>query len=319
MAHNAFIHGGVGNAAAYPNGYVLTQLDYQTLDQRQFESINGDQGGAWAPINKIVIGGAGTEFSAGVTFDVTATAVFNGTVVVNGSSFFQAIAGGSVSMYQRMDVYGGSGGEIDVHSSSRIYMDAGSEFTMHKDAFSTIDCSVDIGDSSQAASWTFNDKVAVSFNGPSNTVAFNNQSTTFDCSGHFGATSLYNYSGTSSYLSGSIIGISDGAGFYWGGKARINRTSIPLSNAGQNVAVTDGFYFNTPGLGGSVNYLLVTTGAQTGDEMEFYATNASNDGILKDNLGNQLAVFRNGTVGKDNYARVRFNGTNWILINKYTQ
>lgn len=70
MAHNTRIR---ANTAAWANGSAVTQAEYDTLDQRQFESINGDQGGVWAPATEIEVGGAGLICSGPFTGLDTAT------------------------------------------------------------------------------------------------------------------------------------------------------------------------------------------------------------------------------------------------------
>lgn len=95
MAHNAFVHGGIGDGTAWPTDYVFTQLDLQTLDQRQFESINGDLGGTWAPSSLIIIGGSGLQVT-GDNLDVTSPARFHGGVVID-TSDLAITAGGSAT------------------------------------------------------------------------------------------------------------------------------------------------------------------------------------------------------------------------------
>ncbi len=55
MAHNSRIR---ADLAAWANGSAVLNTDYDTLDQAQFESINGDKGGIWVPANKIILSGA---------------------------------------------------------------------------------------------------------------------------------------------------------------------------------------------------------------------------------------------------------------------
>lgn len=307
MAHNSLIHGGVGSGF-WPNGYVFTQLDMQTLDERQFQAINGDLGGAWAPSSPIIIGGSGlvltstltathADFSGGIS--VSATAFFNGQVIFQGGGVISTL-GTTWQFFDSVRIAGAPG---------RIYFDAGSELTLHASSLITADCDADIGDGGAPHTWTWNPNMTAHFTGGAS----------FEGSGHFGASSLYNYQGSSSYLSGSTIGLSDGSGYFVGKAARINREAKALNNADQSLAAADACYWKTPGLGANRTYSMVTTGAINGDEVDFYATNTTNDGILKDNLGNTLATLRQGTAGKDLSATIRYDGTNWILIRKYTQ
>lgn len=85
MAHNPLIRGGVGSGSW--TGVVVTTTDMETFDQRQFESINGDLGGTWAPAAAIVIGGAGLSVT-GTSFNVSATsATFSNGLFIAAGNF----------------------------------------------------------------------------------------------------------------------------------------------------------------------------------------------------------------------------------------
>lgn len=93
MAHNSYIHGGIGNGAAWISGYVLTQLDLQSIDQYLFESINGDQGGTWAPATRIIVGGQGIQISTFLRFANASTLDYDSGSVTVSSSGFQVGSG----------------------------------------------------------------------------------------------------------------------------------------------------------------------------------------------------------------------------------
>lgn len=64
MAHNARIRA----FGFWTDGSVVTPAEFEALDQAQFEEINGDLGGTWAPSSPIIIGGSGVEIGgAGLT------------------------------------------------------------------------------------------------------------------------------------------------------------------------------------------------------------------------------------------------------------
>lgn len=64
MAHNARIR----TFGFWTDTTPVTAAEYEALDQAQFEAINGDLGGTWAPSAPIIIGGAGVEIGgAGLT------------------------------------------------------------------------------------------------------------------------------------------------------------------------------------------------------------------------------------------------------------
>lgn len=60
MAHNARIR---ADLAAWTAHVPVDPAEFEALDQAQFESINGDDGGTWNPAAFIGIGGAGFQFS----------------------------------------------------------------------------------------------------------------------------------------------------------------------------------------------------------------------------------------------------------------
>lgn len=94
MAHNALLRGGPGSGAWTG---VVTSSEWELFDQRQFESINGDLGGTWAPAAQIVIGGAGINITSLAGFSVAGPTFINGTLTVNNTSHFlgDTIFGGS--------------------------------------------------------------------------------------------------------------------------------------------------------------------------------------------------------------------------------
>lgn len=73
MAHNTRIR---PNLAAWSPGPV-TGAEFDAMDQGQFEAINGDDGGVWAPSSTIVIGGSGVQmtgtFETNGAFNLTRT------------------------------------------------------------------------------------------------------------------------------------------------------------------------------------------------------------------------------------------------------
>ena len=61
MAH--FVYPAGTPLGTVPAGYVLLSSDYQTTIQQVFKSINGDDGGTWAPGAFITVGGSGFQFT----------------------------------------------------------------------------------------------------------------------------------------------------------------------------------------------------------------------------------------------------------------
>lgn len=65
MPHNALIRPG-GVWISLSN---VTQAEWEAFDLRQFQSINGDLGGTWAPSSAIIIGGSGMHLTGAVIAD----------------------------------------------------------------------------------------------------------------------------------------------------------------------------------------------------------------------------------------------------------
>jgi hypothetical protein len=110
VAHNALIRGTVGSGAW--TNVVLTPLDLETFDQRQFQSANFDLGGAWAPASVVTLGGAGLELTT--TLALTGTAVTmtgSGTVTLGALSTFTANGGTSLGHVNLLALYGAAGVE----------------------------------------------------------------------------------------------------------------------------------------------------------------------------------------------------------------
>lgn len=74
MAHHSYTRVG-GN---WTDGVdTLTAADLEDFEQKIFESINGDEGGTWAPSGTVVIGGSGVDLQG-------ANHVLSGTLTVDG-------------------------------------------------------------------------------------------------------------------------------------------------------------------------------------------------------------------------------------------
>lgn len=146
MAHNAYIRNGVGSGAWVT---VVTDDEFELFDARQFQSINGDLGGTWAPSSPIVIGGSGIDIEGAFVVNAgTADAVIGGDLL--------RLSSDDVHVLYQLTTYGGvafagSGRHIEVTSSNEMhilsggyfYADAGSHFTCNTIANLT---NVDVSD-----------------------------------------------------------------------------------------------------------------------------------------------------------------------------
>jgi hypothetical protein len=333
MPHNSYIHGGPSDPTAWLPGYVVLQVDWQSIDQLLFESINGDLGGTWAPAAPIVIGGAGlnltglfevsglgsAEFNGvAVTFDATSTVLFDNGFDTNL---------GSTSTVGDLNV---NGAQFTVAAESffnnDILVTANNNFTMATgtgvaDFFSG---SVTI---SSAGGFQVGGGVTADFGGPATFVA-----TTFNAAVGFAATSATTFTsgstlggtvaaslvinGSMSFNSGGTLGIAAGAEILLdglirpGGSGRMRKRTITTANADATYGVNDADEFLIPPLGADRTYTLTDTGAGAGDRVRFNAlanTTANNAAIA---YGARTWFMRNQT-GQIVFLEFIFDGSAW--------
>lgn len=123
MAHNPLIRLG----ADWSLDDVVTAGEFSTLDTRQFQGINGDLGGTWAPSDQIVIGGDGLYVTGPSRFD----GVTYLEMAVSGEI---ALADGSI-----LSVPDGASIVCNSNTTTAIDMESGSEMLVHSGASVTFD------------------------------------------------------------------------------------------------------------------------------------------------------------------------------------
>jgi hypothetical protein len=143
MAHNLHLRPG----GLWPMFSLLTSAIMATVDEYLFESINGDQGGTWAPAAPIIIGGAGLWVTGYARLDDADVTIANGrTFLVESGGTIHTIAG-STSLYEgdatidaTWTVTSGAvleidnGGDIDVLNGGNISFESGSTFEIKNGA-----------------------------------------------------------------------------------------------------------------------------------------------------------------------------------------
>lgn len=77
MAHNNRIR----FTGTWTAGSVILPAEMEQIDQELYESLNGDQGGTWAPASTIIIGGAGMRVTAPLIADDLSGHVKSGKVI----------------------------------------------------------------------------------------------------------------------------------------------------------------------------------------------------------------------------------------------
>lgn len=91
MAHNTLTQ------ATWPDGYVPGHADFEDIDRKTMQAVNGDQGGVWAPAAPLEIGGAGLKLSGGAGAPHTVTGA--GTAIqVASAAAIRTVSGGKIQL-----------------------------------------------------------------------------------------------------------------------------------------------------------------------------------------------------------------------------
>ena len=96
MAHNAYIRAGAVWAGSSP----LLSTEIATFDARQYQAINGDLGGVWAPsASQIIIGGVyGLRVTGPALLDDADVTITNTkSLLMSGGSFLTTVVGSTVT------------------------------------------------------------------------------------------------------------------------------------------------------------------------------------------------------------------------------
>ena len=121
MAHGTRIRPDV---AAWAVGTVVDPAEFDALDEGQFVSINGDDGGTWAPSAAIIVGGSGLELT-GADNLVAA----GGTLTINGTlATSAAFAPRRISLNGATgDLDVNSGGDINIKTGGELFLESGAQ------------------------------------------------------------------------------------------------------------------------------------------------------------------------------------------------
>ena len=199
MAHNTRVR------ADSPWTTVVLGTELQQLDTYAFESINGDQGGTWAPATKIIVGGEGIQVTGVAIFDdlQDCHVKYGEVLLVDSGGHLGIQAGGELEIYGELQVEGGGtievetgclinvndGGEINFKDGSILDLEDGAEAhvlsgaELRSDAGSTVQLNgfVNITGETTIASGT-----DVTFAGTSNYPKLGSRSEWLPCSGCYG-------------------------------------------------------------------------------------------------------------------------------------
>lgn len=280
---------------------ALTDEELDQLDQNAFASINGDDGGVWAPANAIIIGGQGLEVagqfyaSGNATIgsdssdqlDINAIAIFYNSVQIgsDGSDALdvQAVATffNNVEMRGDTTTIGNSGAddfncEANAHFFDLVDFDLAVTFngeilcadfaTFQATATFEVDAVFEAG-----ASFA----TGVDFDGPAtfNYFTFFNDDATFGAPATFGEDVIIS--------AGAALELNEALTFATNGRVPLRRYVAP--NASTTLTVADGNVVRVASLTGPRTYTLDSVAAKDGDFFLFYtvASGAGDDFIVQ--------------------------------------
>lgn len=203
MAHNTRIR---ADAAAWLTVVLNTEL-YQ-MDTYAFESINGDQGGTWAPATKIIVGGAGVQITGAAIFDDlqdchvktgetltidgggglsvsstgTITITSGANLDVNNGGDIEVKDGGDVNVQNGGRINLASGAIVDALSGSNINLQNGSQIRTYAGSFLQLDGDMTVGN---GADFTVADGGVLTLNGGGNWPVLSSRGEWLPCRGEF--------------------------------------------------------------------------------------------------------------------------------------
>jgi hypothetical protein len=344
MTHNTLVRADL-TAWSNPTAAV-TAAEYRALDLGQFQSINGDQGGVWAPVTKIQVGGQGVLITG--KFDVTGSTDFDNHVDFNDNVTFNEFVSfaGTVSITGFLDVappdgwaFAGAGifyegvafqGEVDflgnvvthadlqigtsgsdgldVRATSTFNGEATFEAVVHLGAFLACNEDVRLGSDS-------GDDLEVRA-----TSTFLGE-TTFEDDVHVGAPLHINDGCTIGSDSGDACTIKatttlqTALQFSGDGRIPLREHTLGLANFTRAVADGDTFYFPAADPGQQFN--IDDTGAANGDHMLVINCSTANYIGVAPPVGTVIAIKASNATTPGWVHFVRIGGT-WVPVGKFT-
>jgi hypothetical protein len=309
MAHFTFTRTGGVWVTAPPNPLLATEV--ADLDLKTYKSINGDDGGSWAPAAAIAIGGAGLALG-GSNHQVLS----GGAVVWLNGSLLQVNASGAATFLCTVALDGGatvasahsltmsSGSTFTASAGSNVGIQTGSHVTASFDSSCTLLFGTNCNFTIQA------DALADVLLGAGSSFALSG-----GCTASIGTGTTLNVAGTVLVNSGGSVVIDTGANLTIKepvipvGDGRIRRRVLTKSSdAAQSLAIGDCDILYCPPALLSVDrkVTMSNTGAATGDIIE----------IVNYDPTYTLSVYQ--ADGTTLIAYVRRNGTNhWSLRMMY--
>jgi len=278
MAHNDFVLGGSGSGAW--TGTPVVHAMMEKFDQRQFEAINGDLGGTWAPSSIITIGGSGIAL-AGTNHQVT------GTLTVNSGATLQ-LASGSLVNSPGASLTGTYtfGQNAGPGTNATVTVNTGSSLVLHSSVSvdnSTWSMVGTIVNMTNGGEFNINGTVGgAQINATSCAVGFTNSTITY----------------TNTLIKGGRADYQDIA-------------ANPTWDANRTFTVSDGRIIDATAITAPHTWILSTTGALKGDRITF--VNRGNTNIVTLHVGAATySVYVNA--GNSYEVEFVFSGTAWVQI-----
>jgi len=140
MPHNALIR---ADLAAWGTGTTIANTEMWALDEAQFQSVNGDLGGVWAPADPIEIGGSGLTLSA------------TGNVVTGAAALLAFVAGADCNIGD-----GASASILSVEFNSLQNFNSGATLNLLNGSICDISSGVVVNVATSNWTWTGNSAFA---------------------------------------------------------------------------------------------------------------------------------------------------------------
>ncbi len=224
MAHNAYIRAlGVWNATS-----VALSSELATLDLRQFQAVNGDLGGVWAPSSAITVGGSGLAVTGLLDADDADITIGHGRFLTVLGTAGGALGTVNVNLGAVVNLLNGSttnlAGLLNMTAAGTIITDAGSTITVSGALTLTNNAALTMGGTStflMQTTTTFNSTSTFNANGTtafgSTAVVTSHASSTMTLAGAITTTGVVtlngttNIDGTATVVSGTTLAFAAGS------------------------------------------------------------------------------------------------------------
>ena len=281
MSHNTRTR---DDLAAWGSGAV-SPTEFENLDANAYKSINGDDGGVWAPSSQIEIGGSGilmsgpfvadgtSTFNGQVTFASGSAPIFNDGPVFNNTATFNANVNIGNAFTDILNVIATANFDNDVTIGASLVdlMTVLGESDFSGAAFFHGDVRIGVGTGEELQI-----DADVEING--NTVVVGN----IELAGGIDITGLVELDDELNFGASSLITGIPTLGSYmrFSGPGRVPLRVAELTNASQTVAVADGNFFLMAPLTADKTIIIGDSGAVSGDFM--FIENSSSGGSAAD-------------------------------------